>query len=39
VKGLRLELGWDLLQVPAGTTVLVGLARGVERSLTAIADD
>jgi len=39
VKGLRLELGWDLLQVPAGTTVTVGLARGVERSLTAIADD
>ncbi|MBL8626501.1 MAG: carboxypeptidase regulatory-like domain-containing protein [Myxococcales bacterium] len=39
VKGLRVELGLDLLQVPAGTTVTVGLARGVARSLTAIAAD
>ena len=33
------ESGWDLLQVPAGTTVTVGLARGVTVALTAIAGD
>lgn len=39
VTGLRVDLGWDLLQVPAGTTVTVGLARGVTVALTAIAGD
>jgi hypothetical protein len=39
VTGLRVDLGWDLLQVPAGTTVSVGLARGGTVSLTAIAGD
>ncbi|MEZ4399246.1 MAG: carboxypeptidase regulatory-like domain-containing protein [Kofleriaceae bacterium] len=39
VTGLRLELGWDLLQVPVGTIVTVGLARGGERALTAVAGD
>lgn len=39
VTGLRVELGWDLLQVPAGATVTVGLARGGTVALTAIAGD
>jgi hypothetical protein len=38
VKGLRLASAGTCSSA-AGTTVTVGLARGVERSLTAIADD